>query len=62
MDLARHGVELLTPDADVFAPTLDGRALVLYEDAAAQRRRACGAFEREDADAYPAVSGGDRSA
>ena len=37
MELQRHGVEFLRPDADVFAPALDGRALTLYDDPAAQR-------------------------
>ena len=30
MALQRHGVEFLTPDVEVFAPALDGRALTLY--------------------------------
>ena len=52
MGLERHGVEWLKPDTDVFAPTLDGRALTLYED---PRRSADAirAFHARDADAYP---------
>src|SRR5438067_4673241 len=30
--LDRHGLQILRPDAHVFAPTLDGRALVLWAD------------------------------
>src|SRR5918993_3750684 len=32
MELARHGVEVLRSDAQVFAPGADGRALILYND------------------------------
>src|SRR5688572_6171551 len=32
MDLRRHGVEFLPSDVQVFAPDLDGRALILYND------------------------------
>ena len=51
MGSQRHGVELLKPDTDVFAPALDGRALTLYEDP----RRSADAirrFDARDADAY----------
>jgi phytoene dehydrogenase-like protein len=53
MDLARHGVEFLASDAQVFAPGLDGRALVLYNDI---RRSAesIRAYSARDAEAYPA--------
>jgi phytoene dehydrogenase-like protein len=53
MDLARHGLELLTPPVEVFAPATDGRALVLSADA---RRSAesVRAFSARDADAYAA--------
>jgi phytoene dehydrogenase-like protein len=52
MDLARHGVEFLRSDAQVFAPRADGRALVLYNDV---RRSADSirALSAKDADAYP---------
>ncbi len=33
MRLASHGLDLIRPDPAVFAPSLDGRALVLYRDA-----------------------------
>jgi phytoene dehydrogenase-like protein len=52
MDLTRHGVELLEPRADVFAPDGNGRALVLYSNA--QRSAdAIRAVSRKDAQAYP---------
>ena len=53
MDLARHGVEFLRSDAQVFAPGTDGRALILYNDV---RRSADSirAWSAQDADAYPA--------
>ncbi len=53
MELGRRGVELLTSDAQVFAPGTDGRALVLYRDV---RRSAesIRAFSTKDAEAYPA--------
>ena len=53
MDLARHGVEFLPSEAQVFAPGADGRALVLYNDV---RRSADSirAFSAKDAEAYPA--------
>lgn len=53
MDLARHGVEFLPSEAQVFAPRSDGRALVLYNDV----RRSVESirlFSAKDADAYPA--------
>ena len=53
MDLRRHGVEFLQSEAQVFAPGLDGRALVLYNDV---RRsvESIGALSAKDAHAYPA--------
>jgi phytoene dehydrogenase-like protein len=53
MDLARHGVEFLPSEAQVFAPGTDGRALVLYNDV---RRSADSirAVSARDAEAYPA--------
>jgi phytoene dehydrogenase-like protein len=34
LDLKRHGLSLVGPDVRVFAPSLDGEAIVLYGDAA----------------------------
>jgi phytoene dehydrogenase-like protein len=53
MDLARHGVEFLRSDAQVFAPGTDGGALVLYNDV---RRSADSirALSAKDAESYPA--------
>src|SRR6476660_3947109 len=34
LDLRRHGLSLVGPDARVFAPSLDGEAIVLWGDAA----------------------------
>jgi phytoene dehydrogenase-like protein len=53
MELRRHGVEFLASDAQVFAPGGDGRALVLYNDAA-RSAEGIRAFSAKDADAYPA--------
>jgi phytoene dehydrogenase-like protein len=53
MELARHGVQFLPSEAQVFAPGLDGRALVLYNDV----RRSVDSirtFSARDAEAYPA--------
>ena len=52
MQLQRHGLEVLRPPAEIFAPALDGRALMLYDDA---RRNAesIRRFSAKDADAYP---------
>ena len=38
LDLSRHGLALLQPDVRVFAPAADGRAIVLYGDAAKTAR------------------------
>jgi phytoene dehydrogenase-like protein len=53
MDLARHGVEFLPSEAQVFAPDGHGRALVLYNEV---RRSAesIRALSAKDAEAYPA--------
>jgi phytoene dehydrogenase-like protein len=50
--LERHGLQIIQPDADVCAPTMDGRALTLWRDPgrAAQEIRA---FSSKDADQYP---------
>ena len=52
MDLRRHGAEFVASDAQIFAPDMDGRALVLYNDV---RRSAesIRTFSSKDADAYP---------
>src|SRR6516164_4349120 len=34
MQLARHGLEMIQPEARVFAPLPDGRYLLLYDDPA----------------------------
>ena len=50
--LERHGLRIIRPEAQVCAPTADGRALVLWADA----RRAIDevrAFSTADADRYP---------
>ncbi|HEY6359888.1 MAG TPA: NAD(P)/FAD-dependent oxidoreductase [Vicinamibacterales bacterium] len=52
MALQRHGVELLKPDAEVFAPGLDGRALTVYDDPK-RSADAIRPFSTSDADAYP---------
>lgn len=52
MDLTRHGVEFLTPSTRVFAPSPDGRALLLFDDP----RRSAESIRKlsaKDADAYP---------
>jgi phytoene dehydrogenase-like protein len=52
MDLRRHGVELLSPDVDVFAPAVEGPGVVLYPDA----NRTAAAIKNvsaKDAEAWP---------
>jgi len=52
MQLERHGLKLITPEAGVTALSPDGRALVLYNDikrAAAE----IGKFSQKDAEKYP---------
>lgn len=55
MALARHGLELIRPDPAVFAPTDDGRALILYRDTSAGGRavQSIAQFSKQDADRYP---------
>ena len=53
MELARHGVEFLAADAQLFAPGGDGRALVLFGDVG-RSAESIRAFSAKDADAYPA--------
>src|SRR6478752_2312674 len=52
MQLARHGLKLITPEIAVTALSPDGRALVLYNDAkrAAQE---IGKFSAKDSERYP---------
>jgi len=50
--LDRHGLQILRPDAHVFAPTLDGRALVLWADQT-RAARDVAAFSASDAERYP---------
>ena len=52
LGLERHGLRIIRPAADACAPTIDGRALVLWRDVA----RACesiGGFSAKDATQYP---------
>ena len=53
MELARHGLEFMTPPVELFAPGRDGRALVVYPDV--QRTAAAiQPLSARDAAAYPA--------
>lgn len=52
LDLERHGLDILRPDAVVCAPAADGRALVLWRDAAAAARE-IRARSAADAERYP---------
>jgi len=51
MGLARHGLEVIRPDPAVFTPLEDGRALVLYRDAA-RSAQSIAQFSRHDAEKY----------
>ncbi len=53
--LDRHGLELIRPDPAVFAPTNDGRALILYRDPTHNGRSAqsIAQFSNRDAERYP---------
>jgi phytoene dehydrogenase-like protein len=53
LDLERHGFQPIRPPVRVFAPSADGRPLLLHEDPA---RTAAGlaAFSRKDAERFPA--------
>jgi phytoene dehydrogenase-like protein len=53
MELTRHGVQFLEPQAEVYTADASGRALVLYGDAA-RSAQAIRALSAKDADAYPA--------
>ena len=50
--LERHGLSILRGDADVCAPTIDGRALVLWRDRA-RAAREIQPFSSADAERYP---------
>jgi phytoene dehydrogenase-like protein len=56
MQLQRHGLEVLRPAADIFAPAPDGRALTLYDDVRRSADSIRG-FSTKDAEAYPAYRG-----
>jgi phytoene dehydrogenase-like protein len=53
MDLRRHGLELLVPGVDVYAPSFDGPGVALYPDAA-RTQDAVRAVSAKDAAAWPA--------
>ena len=50
--LERHGLQIVRPEAHVFAPTLDGRALVLWADTTRASRQVA-AFSARDGERYP---------
>src|SRR5207253_1149789 len=50
--LERHGLTIVRSDAGVCAPTLDGRALVLWRDTA-RAAREIAPFSAKDAERYP---------
>ncbi|MBZ5490162.1 MAG: NAD(P)/FAD-dependent oxidoreductase [Acidobacteriia bacterium] len=52
MQLARHGLKLITPEVAVTALTPDARALVLYNDAA-RAAQEIAKFSAKDAEHYP---------
>jgi len=52
LGLVRHGLRIVRSDVDVCAPTLDGRALVLWHDAARASQQ-IRAFSEADAEQYP---------
>ncbi len=52
MQLARHGAEFVHPDPRVFAPAPDGRALLLYNDAA-RSANSIAQLSAKDAQKYP---------
>ncbi len=51
MQLERFGLEMLHPEPRVFAPSLDGRALLLYSDPAKSAQEIA-KFSRKDAEKY----------
>ncbi|MBI3484792.1 MAG: NAD(P)/FAD-dependent oxidoreductase [Acidobacteria bacterium] len=52
MKLAKHGLHMLEPDPRLFAPAPDGRALLLYGDAATSAANIL-QFSKKDAEKYP---------
>jgi phytoene dehydrogenase-like protein len=52
LNLERHGLRILRPAAAVCAPTVDGRALIVWNDAA-RAAASIGAFSTRDAAQYP---------
>ena len=52
LNLEQHGLRLVRPAAGVCAPTLDGRALILWNDAA-RAAASISAFSTKDAAQYP---------
>jgi phytoene dehydrogenase-like protein len=53
LDLGRHGLEMLKPDAIVSSPAGDGRLLTLWADTA-RAAREIASFSARDAERYPA--------
>jgi phytoene dehydrogenase-like protein len=51
LDLARHGLQFITPPVELFAPDRDGRAIVIHRDAP-QTAASLGAVSARDAAAY----------
>jgi phytoene dehydrogenase-like protein len=56
MRLASHGLEMIRPDPAVFAPSNDGRALVIYRDAA-RSAQSIAQFSERDASRYGEFAG-----
>ena len=52
LDLERHGLRIIRPEAHACAPALDGRALVLWADPA-RASREIAPFAARDAERYP---------
>ncbi|HKS81959.1 MAG TPA: NAD(P)/FAD-dependent oxidoreductase, partial [Candidatus Acidoferrales bacterium] len=55
MQLAQHGLQFSTPAVRLFAPTPEGRALLLHSDTAASARD-IEKFSKRDAENYPAFA------
>ena len=53
LGLERHGLQIVSPGAHVFAPTMDGAGLVLWNDAA-RAAQEIKRFSTRDAERYPA--------
>src|SRR5437867_1239759 len=52
MKLERHGLEMIQPDARVFAPSLEGRSLTLYSDPGRSAQEIA-RLSSKDAQKYP---------